>query len=57
MGDNNSIPCKWVFRYKYVLPRSDNPKYKARIVVKTIKQEKGIDYDEIFSPVVKITTL
>ena len=51
-----SLPCKWVFRYKYVSD-SNTPKYKARLVVKGFKQEHGVDYDEIFSPVIKMTTL
>ena len=50
------LPYKWVFRYKYV-SKSDQLEYKAQLVVKGFKQEQGVDYDEIFSPVVKMTTL
>ena len=51
-----SLPCKWVFRYKYVSD-SEKPKYKARLIAKGFKQEHGVNYDEIFSPVVKMTTV
>ena len=50
------LPCKWVFRYKYA-SNSEKPKYKARLIAKGFRQEHGVDYDKIFSPVVKMTTL
>ena len=43
-------------KYKY-LSSSEQPRYKSRLNVKGFKQEQGIDYDEIFSSVVKMTTL
>ena len=46
---------KWVFKLK-----NDDKKllkYKARLVVKGFGQKKGIDFDEIFSPVVKMCSI
>ena len=48
--------CKWVYKKKFT---SDDPtpKYKACLVAKGFKQQQGIDFEEVFSPVVKMTTL
>ena len=34
-----------------------NKRYKDRVVVKGFAQNKGIDFDEIFSPVVKMASI
>lgn len=44
---------KWVYRIKEEVDGSK--RYKDRLVVKGFSQNKGINYNEIFSSVVKIT--
>ena len=46
---------KWVYRIKN--EHDGSKRYKAKLVVKRFQQKKGIDYSEIFSPVVKMSTI
>ena len=52
--DRKAIPNKWVFKIKTV---DGKLKYKARLIAKGYAQKEGIDFQEMFSPVVKMTTL
>ena len=47
---------KWVYKLKTGEYRG-TPRYKVRIWVKGFQQKKGIDFDEIFAPVVKMTSI
>ena len=46
---------KWVYRLKE--EDGGKQRYKSRLVVKGFAQKKGIDFDEIFSPVVNMTSI
>jgi len=51
------IRCKWIFKRKECISLSEEVRYKARLVTKGYSQIPGIDYNNIFSSVVKHSSI
>jgi hypothetical protein len=54
--DKKIIGCKWVYKIKHNANGFVN-RYKTRLVAKGSAQTYGINYEETYSPVAKMTTL
>jgi len=56
LKDKKTMGCKWVYKVKHNVDESVN-KYKARLVAKGYAQTYGINYEETYNPVAKMTTI
>jgi hypothetical protein len=52
-----AVRCKWIFKKKEGSSPDEAPRFKARLVVKGFSQILGIDYNDVYSPVVKHSSI
>lgn len=55
--NNSVISNKWLYKLKDEEINGEKVRYKARLVAKGFTQREGVDFNEIFSPVVKYKTI
>lgn len=55
-ANKQAIGCKWVYKVKHKVD-GNIERFKVRLVVKGYTQQLGIDYTEIFSSIIKMTSV
>ena len=52
-----TIDCKWVFKKKEAVSKKEEEIFKARLVTNGYSQRHVIDNNEVFSPIVRHTSI
>ena len=47
------VSCKWIFKVKERIPSAEKKRFKARLVARGFTQREGIDFNEVFFPMVR----
>ncbi|MCO5573964.1 hypothetical protein L7F22_027742 [Adiantum nelumboides] len=54
--NKKAIGCKWLYKLKFN-KEGKVDRYKARLVAKGFAQQHGLDYDETYAPVAKMSSI
>ncbi|XP_074337779.1 putative mitochondrial protein AtMg00820 [Apium graveolens] len=55
-SNKTNIANKWIYKSKYN-PDGTLERHKSRLVILGCRQKAGVDYDQTFAPVAKLTTV
>lgn len=51
------VSCNWIFKLKEEIPGIEKARFKARLVAREFTQRERVDCNEVFSPVVKHSSI
>jgi len=52
-----ALTAKWIYKRKERIPGVEDARWKGCLVIRGCNQKEGIDYNEVFSPVVHHTSI